>query len=1143
MTDITKTISHLIESQFPAHYRENGAELVAFIKAYYEFLETTDKYSVKMSKQMFELTDIDESLSSFISHFQNNFLSDFPSIITTDKRFAVKHILDLYSSKGSKNSLQLLLKLLYNQEVDVYYPGDDVIKASDSLWFKPQYLEITKSPRNKTFLDHQITGSASGATGFVESLVTKRINGKLIDVLYLSSVQGDFSYGEQITDDGYLSGSPTIIGSLTNVELTLGGRDNKVGDVLNVVSPQAQHGKVRVTATADFTGKVDLKILDGGYGYTSAYMAGTSDFVANTTKVYVSTAMLNVNNSANSFILYEPVLQRIEKIYLYSATNINSSNIVGTYLTGRDGSNTIVANSYVIAVANTNSNGDVISTASAYSLVTIQVIGGSTFGDQRKLTLSSPVAFSNGEYIDEESIYTLSVASTTGFTTSANVSQTITFTANGNTFTAYKAFGQVQSVANSTSLVVNKAFGPFVANASLVVTATPSINSTITSTSTTTLGARGLVTNRVGSNVDVRIVYGAFLDANATFSGLIYGNTTKLQGTISSNTVTGAAYVYLNNVNASNGSIGAPAGKDNVTKLYANGIVVGQNTTAVGLYGSLANSFYYSATGSYYIETDRAQLVSPPKYSNGAILEVSEPLTGIRTGTGASFKLGFLENTETVPLNTDIVGANNSANTPYKDILVSGQGSGFGFVANVFPAIVVTGATANGSTIVYSATNTYGVGNTVTIANINPLGYNLSAQTITAANATTFTIAYTNSLSTYVSGGFASVSSSGSGYANGSLVTFTGGGKAGGDPYTQVSGTIVTDATGGITGITMSGIGDGYYTTPTLTLPLTGGTVATLCINMTFGYGFPKNPAGGFTNLIGDLLTFDNFLIGSIGTLTKINPGSNYNADPFIHVVNPYIASYGRSDFYIKLTSVFGSFKVGEIIQQNLLDSTTAKGTVISYDLDNKLLHVRRTSFNVSFLSGTDITGATSKATGSVFSVTTDSNATVVGDNASISGSVVVANGVATAVSVVDSGFGYVNDGSVNLESTTNPYVMTGTSKLLKQGIGSGYWKTTTSHLSSDKKIHDNKYYQEYSYDIISGLSLNRYKDVVKKILHVAGNELFGSVERRSTANLNISSSNSSIKSLKRSDDYLLLNGSNLIINGSTMIVSTENIL
>jgi hypothetical protein len=146
-----------------------------------------------------------------------------------------------------------------------------------------------------------------------------------------------------------------------------------------------------------------------------------------------------------------------------------------------------------------------------------------------------------------------------------------------------------------------------------------------------------------------------------------------------------------------------------------------------------------------------------------------------------------------------------------------------------------------------------------------------------------------------------------------------------------------------------------------------------------------------------------------------------------------------------------------------------------------------------------------------VVSVTTDGSARLVGDNAVVSANVIVANGVATKVEVIDSGFGYVQDGDVTLENANSPYVMTATTNIKYQGIGSGYWKTTTSHLNSEKKIHDNKYYQEYSYDIISGLSLDRYKNIVKKILHVAGNELFGSVERRSTIELNISAANSSI--------------------------------
>jgi hypothetical protein len=1061
MVDITKKISHLIESQFPEYYRESGEELVAFIKAYYEFLETSDEYSVKMSKQMFELTDIDDSVSSFVSHFQNKFLSDFPSIMATDKRFAIKHILDLYSSKGSKNSLALLMKLLYNQEIEVYNPSSDVIKPSDSLWVKPIYIEVSKSSRTRTMLGQQITGSASGAKAFIESIVRKRVDGRFVDVLYLSGVEGTFKRNEKITNDGLLSGAPTIIGSLTTIDITLGGRNNKIGDILDVVTTQAKHGKVRVTEIQNSTGKVDFKLLDGGYGYTSAFMAGTSDFVANTTQVLVATAMLNVENSANSFITYEPVLQRIEKIYLLSATNINgNTNVIGSYLLGKNADGTQVANGMIIAVANTNSLGDTISTPSANSLVTVQVVGDTTFGYQKKLTLTSNVAFATGEYVDEESTYSLTVSSNTGvFTVGDYVKQTVV--ANG--YITGVATGTVLT-ANSTKIVVKPAWGPFVTGTPLVKTAATTVNCAIDNVETTVLGARGLVTGRLGANVDTRIVYGAFTNGNK-----IYGNKTKLFGTISSSVDTSAANLYLNGNNSANGIIGAPAGKNNVTKLYANGIIVGQNSTSIGVYGN-TYPFYYSNTGTYYVETNREQLISPPRYANNMIIELNAPILAIKTGSGANFKVGYLENTENVQLNTDIVGGNNAVGVPFRDILLTGENSGVGLIASV----------------------------------------------------------------TVVSGG--------TGYVNGNIVTFTVGGRAGGDPWIQANASITTNGSGVITTVTVIDPGQGYFTVPTLTLPATSGTVASLTPVMSYGFGFTKNPAGSNTNLIGDLLTNETFLIGSIGTLSKINPGSNYNADPFVRVLNQYIASYGRGDFIIYVDNVLGSFKIGERLEQIISGSETAKGSVISYDVNSKILKVHRTSFNVGFASGIRITGTSSSASADVVNITSDGGARIVGDNAIVSANVIVANGVATKVEVIDSGFGYIQGGGVTLESANNIYVMTGNTNIINQGIGSGYWKTTTSHLNSEKKIHDNKYYQEYSYDIISGLSLDRYEKIVKKILHVAGNELFGSVEIKSSIGLTISSANSSIGNLKNNSvNYLLLGISNLVINGDTLVVSTEN--
>jgi hypothetical protein len=1047
MTDITKTISHVIESQFPAYYREQGAELVAFIKAYYEFLESSNKYSTKLSRQMFELKDIDDSLNSFLSHFQNEFLADFPSIITSNRRFAIKHILDLYSTKGSKYSLELLMKLLYNEEIDVYYPGDDVLKPSDSLWYQPIYVEVTKSPRTRTFLDKQITGSISGAKGFVESVITKRVNGKLIDIVYLSSVQGQFRYGERITDNNSLNGAPTINGSLTSINIVSGGQNNNVGDILDVLSNQAKGGKVRVTGIENATGRVNFNLVDGGYGYTTT----------NSTSVYVSTAILNVNNANLSYSLYEPVLQRIEKVYLADATNINSAN-VGDYLSGRNAANTVVANSIIISVANTNSTGNVISEASANSLVTVQLIGDTTFSDQKKLTLSSATAYSVGELIDEQSTVTLTVSSNTGFNVNDAVSQTIREPVN-DTITS-RAFGLVES-SNTTTIVVKEAWGNFATTQSLIKTSDPTVNCSISVVNVSNTGARGLVTNVIGSDVSVRVVYGAFDNGNK-----IRGDRTKLIATISSTATTGAANVYLNGNNNANGIIGAPAGANNVTKVYANGIIVGQNTTAIGIYGN-TQPFFYTNTVNFYIETNRELLISPPRYPNGSIIELNTVITGIKTGEDATFDVGVLENTEIVALNTDIIGANNTANTPFLNVLLNGQNSGIGFVASV------------------------------------------------------------------------TVNSGGTSYANNSQVIFTGGGRAGGEPWLQANAYITTNGSGVITTITVTNFGEGYYTSPTLTLPVTSGTVASVSPVINYGYGFIKNPQGEYTDTITSLLTAENFTIGSIGSLDRINPGLNYNADPFTRVYNPYIAGFARGDFYLELDNIIGSFIVGE----NLEQSNSAKGVVLEYNFDKKLLKVRRTSFNVAFSSGIVINGVDSNARATIIDIQADSSSRVLGDNAIVSSNVIVANGIATSVEVVDSGFGYTQNGVVTLKSTNNQFIIEGTANVLNQGVGEGYWKTTTSHLNSEKKIHDNNYYQEYSYDIISGLSINRYRNRVIKILHVAGNELFGSVEKRSTANLSIDIANSSITDFEAITDYMLVNDSNLLINDNTLIVSTENML
>ena len=1096
MHDLSKTISEYIEQQFPAVYREDGPNLVAFTKAYYEFMENTSESPITLSRSMFQNRDIDETLDSFLVHFKEKYLSEFPYAKAVDKRFAIKHIMDYYRSKGTPHATELLIRLLFNEEATVYYPGDDILRASDSKYKIPKYIEVTQSARSAGFVENQITGSRSGATAFVEGLVKKRVQGRIIDILYLSDIKGSFRTDELVSDDGLLTNAPKIIGSLSSMNIVNGGRNNVIGDVFNVVDDTGRQGKVRVTGTEDATGRVDFEIVDGGTGYTLNDL-DDGDTTDDYTDVRVATAMIAVDNSntLNQFIQFETVKQEREIVTLLSAQDFadeyfdnlaaNSASVADDFVLGvkvypttytansTNGpaferstvsdsndivvitNNTIIANTEfstnsthiifdsdpgdgaVISVLEyvvvANSKVVSLSADDANTSATLVITSG-TFANQLLIDTADNTSLSVNEIVDEESTITLNVADASIF--SSHVGEKLEmqkFTTVANgQYLSAYAYGYL-TVANTTAETL------ILEPAFGTFLATEEIelyyaNGTVQATET----IDSVVINTTGATG----IATSASDANTwnikvtsgafTVGKKIRGRETRVEETISAITATGASDVWYNGVATANGVI------DTVANNTVTGVVVGQNTTHVGLFSN-TSAFSYVEGAGMTIKTSREDLkeidlVAQPN------LELT--INAVGTGSGATFQPGALENEETVTLNTDFIGAKNVANIDFLDATVVGANSGIGFV------------------------------DSITITN------------------------------------------GGTGYANGTgNVTFTGGGYASGDPVVSAIASITTNGSGVITAITVDNPGEGFYDTPTIVLPdNSGGTDATVAVVMNFGYGFIKHPTGDSTTQFQFLFTDDNFTMGTITSLTRINPGTDYNLDPFVSVHNKYIAAYDRKNIYLNITLVSSNFTPGEIIQQD----GTEKGVIIS--ANSSVLHVKRTRFNTSW-TASNIIGKSSGAIAS-FSVGDDAIDLVsnsMGDNAIVTGDVIVADGVATAVDVIDSGYGYLGNQAMSLTSANNSFVITANSVVATEGTGTGYWETTTSHLSDVSKVRDNKYYQEYSYDIQTGVSINRYRDIVKKVLHVAGTELFGTVVKNSTINTNVTAATSTTDTVSTS--------------------------
>ena len=267
---IEKFISPFIEAQFPQFYQEEGPYFIAFVKAYYEWLEQSNNV-INATRSLMEYRDLDTTLESFVKYFKNKYISSLPENIVADKKLLIKYILDLYRSKGTEKSYALLFRILFNEDIELYVPGKYIFKPSDNEWVLPKYIEVSDSPYLFDFIGKKIYSSSFNSTAIVENYFTKQVGNKLVNVLSLSNIQGRFKYGEKILSEDLPQitsvNAPVIFGSLSSVGVFEGGLNYQVGDVLNV-SGTGSGGLARVVATRSKNGEVTFNLLDGGSGFS-----------------------------------------------------------------------------------------------------------------------------------------------------------------------------------------------------------------------------------------------------------------------------------------------------------------------------------------------------------------------------------------------------------------------------------------------------------------------------------------------------------------------------------------------------------------------------------------------------------------------------------------------------------------------------------------------------------------------------------------------------------------------------------------------------------------------------------------------------------------------------------------------------------
>jgi hypothetical protein len=285
--------STIVGTQLPDFVRNDYPVFVTFLEKYYEWLETQQNVSSGI-KQLQLSTDIDEADEYYLDKLKNDLLPYFPQDVVSDKRLFLKLVTQFYKSSGTQDSIKFLFSALFNENIDIYYPKDDILIASDGKWVLPLALRVDTNDLNIFNIENTlIIGQTSKATAVVEKVIQSvdRQLGITYIELYVSNVKRLFDTGEDIIAnyiDPITNLNVTVIakliGSLSEIRINPrfrgafynGGTFTPTGfvegDPVTIVgglNPTANNpiGAIAYVGETTSGGVESIFITDGGFGF------------------------------------------------------------------------------------------------------------------------------------------------------------------------------------------------------------------------------------------------------------------------------------------------------------------------------------------------------------------------------------------------------------------------------------------------------------------------------------------------------------------------------------------------------------------------------------------------------------------------------------------------------------------------------------------------------------------------------------------------------------------------------------------------------------------------------------------------------------------------------------------------------------
>jgi hypothetical protein len=270
-------VSPFTTSSLPEFVAVDHAIFSDFIKAYYEWLEKSGN-PVYTSRRFLEYIDIDRTLDDFIPYFLSTYAPFLPDTMESgaDLKSIIPHMMEFYEKKGTKESLKFFFRMLFNVDIELFYPKLKLVKSSDGRWTERSII--------KSNINGISQGSVSDLTG---RIISQRNQGSLVAQATVESVRNTLQetgpmFTVEVSDifGGFIEGvdaiiagssgdvSVSVIPTVGSINVSTGGVNYKTGEKLTIsgTGPAADFAGFKgEVGSVDTLGTItSVNILDGG---------------------------------------------------------------------------------------------------------------------------------------------------------------------------------------------------------------------------------------------------------------------------------------------------------------------------------------------------------------------------------------------------------------------------------------------------------------------------------------------------------------------------------------------------------------------------------------------------------------------------------------------------------------------------------------------------------------------------------------------------------------------------------------------------------------------------------------------------------------------------------------------------------------